>query len=1424
MEDTFKKNPSREALEDDLNLINRIIWEKNQGNNVTIKDGMVTITDKSNYQSTEIGTLTDLAALTEELFGEDIPNGVEYMTLGGVTFMTYYGHLLACGDGSGLHSSRAVDLIRALNNALANDVIQFMGNVWDNVTGTDVYSNVTEAAAMMEKILEVLSQGDNYDNALEILYNLAKCFGKMPGSSDVIKGYIGAAKIAELGTLVGLLLTELECNGDVMMEWSDKKDENVQIPWEEGGAGAGSGSVGVRQLCNTSLSAAQWATLIYNYFRDSLSAEDIAVLKEYGVIVLDIEGMTRASKAIQYDPLIIDLNKNNLYSTTLQDGTYYDYGEDGMKEKTAWADRGDGFLVYDRNGDGTIDHAGEFFGDKTLLADGTYAENGFLALAQYDENGDGVIDGTDTIFSKLAVWQDANGNGITEEGELKSLSELGIVDIEIAQGENRYTDESGNTVIAESVVHMEDGSTQSVGAMAFEIDSVDTQLENEIEISDAVRLFMPNLKGCGNVLTLHQAMMGNRKLYNLVADYINVRTAEERDVICEQILLEWTGCSDIEDGSRGRYIKASHLAVIEAFYGKGYVGMAGSTPTSLAGPILENVYQKLLLDVKSSLLLQTFGALCTLYAPIEKNPDTGEATCNLQNAVACIDRIYQDAHMVYDVLNAYARYALESGVSYESLNTPEINAKLEEIGFSDIDILLGNTVMRAGDATLVSGSRIDDIIYAGSQSTTLFGGEGNDRLYGGGKDDMLIGGVGDDYLSGGLGADTYIYSRGDGNDIISNWDFTESRSYDRLVFGDGILADEIGVQRVGNNLILTDQVTGQTVTVQDMYKKQDMYLENIEFLDGTVWTREDVQEKISVIQGSGESEKLSGYDSAYGCSGNETIYAGSGDDTVYAYGGDDVLYGEDGSDKLYGGKGNDVLVGGAGDDYLEGGEGADSYIYNRGDGNDTISNIDSSSERLNDRLIFGEGILPEEIGVKRDGSDLILTDRVTGQTIKILNAYSMQRNYLENIEFADGTVWKMEDVREMLTVIHGSEESEKISGYDSAYGCTGNETIYAGAGDDTVYANGGDDVVYGEDGDDRLHGNAGNDILYGGAGNDQLDGGIGDDILIGGAGDDYLSGGSGSDTYIYNRGDGNDHINNWVSNESGVNDRLLFGEGILAEEVSVKRSGNNLLLTDTVTGQTVKIQDAFKQENWYLANIEFADGTVWKMEDIREMLTVIYGSDASESISGYNSAYGCTGNETIYAGAGNDTVYSYGGDDVVYGEDGDDQLYGGAGNDMLYGGNGKDKLYGDSGDDILVGGAGDDYLAGGDGSDIYIYNCGDGNDIIATRDNDGGIDTLVMGAESTDLKFERQGKHLIISLLDQEGSVTIQNWYSGDQYQMDVIQTSDGCYLERSQVDLLIQAMASFESSSGLSWQDAARLQEEQVAGIAEQYWVRQVG
>ena len=84
----------------------------------------------------------------------------------------------------------------------------------------------------------------------------------------------------------------------------------------------------------------------------------------------------------------------------------------------------------------------------------------------------------------------------------------------------------------------------------------------------------------------------------------------------------------------------------------------------------------------------------------------------------------------------------------------------------------------------------------------------------------------------------------------------------------------------------------------------------------------------------------------------------------------------------------------------------------------------------------------------------------------------------------------------------------------------------------------------------------GNDRLHGGGGNDKLYGDVGDDTLVGGAGDDYLEGGYGSDTYVYNKGDGHDTINQYTYSVDGDTDRLKFGEGITSEDIHSVFSGN----------------------------------------------------------------------------------------------------------------------------------------------------------------------------------------------------------------------------------------------------------------------------
>jgi hypothetical protein len=87
--------------------------------------------------------------------------------------------------------------------------------------------------------------------------------------------------------------------------------------------------------------------------------------------------------------------------------------------ETMWpkADHPGWFVALDRDGSGLIDQKNELFGE-----DGEKIPNGFEALKAYDSNKDGVIDGKDKDFSKLVLWQDKNGDGVSQPEEVMPLS------------------------------------------------------------------------------------------------------------------------------------------------------------------------------------------------------------------------------------------------------------------------------------------------------------------------------------------------------------------------------------------------------------------------------------------------------------------------------------------------------------------------------------------------------------------------------------------------------------------------------------------------------------------------------------------------------------------------------------------------------------------------------------------------------------------------------------------------------------------------------------------------------------------------------------------------------------------------------------------------------------------------------------------
>ncbi|MDE7251323.1 MAG: DUF2974 domain-containing protein, partial [Acetatifactor sp.] len=1028
-----------------------------------------------------------------------------------------------------------------------------------------------------------------------------------------------------------------------------------------------------------------------------------------------LEKFHSASAAAYVDPLVFDMDGDGFELLTKENGVYFDEDNVGLREKTEWVGADDALLAVDWNGDGVIGDGSELFGTSTLLRDGGTAKSGFEALAQFDDNGDGRIDAEDEIYSRLVLWQDKNGDGISQEDELYTLEQLGIESISLQQRA-----EDGVNV---ADVNFQDGTSGKIGEFIFDSDLYDTIDSDESEISEEIKA-LPNVRAMGSVESLHVLMQRDESgtLMTYVEEFEQSGTVEERWDIVQKILYFITGADKVKANSRGSYFDAQKLTVIERLMGQDFVGTGGRNPVNTAAPILEEVYRGLADMYYTALMADSY-----LKEYINMTFWTTDKA-----GKKYLDTSVLDMYLQYGGVDAEDAVKIVGEISrYIRVSNPDNRSNFEYYlaKYADKQEYVVSIVECTG-LHMVLGTEESDEIHGSSSSKyserdVIYGGDGNDKLYGEHGDDTLIGGAGDDYLSGGYGSDTYIYNRGDGNDTIDNFDPSESRENDRLVLGGGIRPEEIGIKRDGKNLVLTDTVTGQTVTVRNAFGNKVDYLENIVFEDGTVWGREYISSRLSVITGTEGADRLVGYSNdAYGYDGNESIYGGAGNDYLDGSYGNDVLYGGEGNDELYGSGGNDILVGGAGDDYLSGGAGSDTYLYNRGDGNDAIWNSDSSASCLNDRLLFGEGINPEEIRLTRQGDDMIVTDTVTGQKITVQDAFWGQWGYLYNVEFADGTVWTMEDMQEMLSVIRGGSDADTLKGAGKVRGYTNNETFYGGEGNDTIYGGSGNDMLYGEEDDDVLYGEDG------------------DDVLVGGAGDDYLNGSYGSDTYLYNRGDGNDTIDNSDSSDTRENDRLVLGGGIRPEEISMKRAGSDLVLTDTVTNQTITIHDAFKNKSDFLENIVFEDGTVWNRETVEQKLSVSVGTEGNDEIHGLGQAYGCTGNDTIYGGEGND------------------------------------KLYGEYGDDTLIGGAGDDYLCGSYGSDTYIYHRGDGNDTIENRDfsDTQANDRLVLGGgiRPEEIAMKRNGKNLVLTDTVTGQTITVRNAFGGNADYLENIVFEDG--------------------------------------------------
>ena len=91
--------------------------------------------------------------------------------------------------------------------------------------------------------------------------------------------------------------------------------------------------------------------------------------------------------------------------------------------------------------------------------------------------------------------------------------------------------------------------------------------------------------------------------------------------------------------------------------------------------------------------------------------------------------------------------------------------------------------------------------------------------------------------------------------------------------------------------------------------------------------------------GNDSIDGQAGNDVIFGNQGDDTISGGADDDRLDGGSGDDVLSGDAGNDTIFGASGKDTITGGTGDDLIYGGGSRDTFVYNDGDGADTIADF-----------------------------------------------------------------------------------------------------------------------------------------------------------------------------------------------------------------------------------------------------------------------------------------------------------------------------------------------------------------------------------------------------------------------------------------------------------------------------------------------------
>lgn len=962
------------------------------------------------------------------------------------------------------------------------------------------------------------------------------------------------------------------------------------------------------------------------------------------------------------DPLVLDLDGNGITLEASQASqAFYDIKGDGWRYRTGWITGGDGLLAFDANGDGQITGQGEL----SFTPYKAGARTDLEGLQAFDSNGDGQISTLDTLFEKLRVWRDANGNGLSEAGEVQTLSQAGVQKISL-QSDHHFNVQADNVIHGHTQVTMQDGRTLVMA---------------DVTLAVTQQALLMHGDGSSEVVTRATVAVGTDVLGSQAQDLLlgtvgsdHIMSMDGNDFISDD-----RGNDVIESGAGQDVVYSgadNDIVLLDAGDDTAFAGRGDDLV--LGGDGHDAVFLEAGNDVSSggdgNDLLDGGAGADVLSGDAGEDQLAGgsgqdalfggdgedvllggdgddllqgDAGNDLLDGGSGADQMAggagDDTYVVLDAGDAVTELA-DGGrdLVTTSLDGYHLGSQLEDL-----------TLNAAGDA----GSPGSDTL--GSRPRAGYGNELDNHLRGNALDNALDGGAGNDLLDGWIGQDTLTGGTGDDTYVVDN-------SGDRVIELAGEGWDGVNASV---SFTLSDHVESLKLTG-----------------------------KAAISGGGNELDNLMRANDA----GN-ALWGGAGHDTLWGGAGDDTLDGGEDADTLAGGAGNDIyVVDSAGDTVTEqAGQGIDlvrasvnhalgAHLENltltgthalSGYGND-LNNVIRANDAGN-TLLGGSG---QDTLWGGAGSDLL----DGGLEADLMAGGAGNDTY--RVDSASDGVTELAD--------QGTDRVESVISY--TLGQHLEELILLGTAALTGTGNQGDNLLVANDAGNTLAGGAGDDNLMGGAGNDLLDGGAGADAMVGGAGDD---------TYIVDR--------------AGDAVTELMDHGTDLVKASVSHSLSSHVEHLTLTGTAALTGNGNALDNRIQAND--AGNRLFGAAG-NDLLIGGAGNDTLDGGTGVDALFGGAGDDTYVVDSAGDSVVELAGqgqdwvrssvsyvlaahvenlvltgvrslqgtgnamDNTLIANDAGNDLSGGAGNDSLMGGASADTLDGGQGTDVLNGGAGEDVL------------------------------------------------------------------------------------------------------------------------------------